>query len=67
MSFFKKNKPKSKKPTIAKEQEQTRLEKEITELDRERHLDMQLEELSAQLNMPSDSPEAPDVLSLIHI
>lgn len=64
MPFFKKNKPKSKKENIAKQQEQTRLEKEITELDRERHLDMQLEELSAQLNMPSDSPEAPDVLDL---
>ena len=52
VSFFKKNKPKSKKENIAKQQEQTRLEKEIVELDRERHLDMQLEELSAQLNMP---------------
>lgn len=64
VSFFKKNKPKSKKENIAKQQEQTKLEKEIVELDRERHLDMQLEELSAQLNMPSDTPEAPDVLEL---
>jgi len=62
--FFKKNKPKLKKQTIAKEQEQTRLEKEIAELDRERHLDMQLEELSAQLNMPSDTPEVTDILEL---
>lgn len=52
MSFFKKNKSKSTKTKVAKKQEQSKLEKEIAEMDRERHLDMQLEELTAQLNMP---------------
>ncbi len=55
MSFFKKNKSKSKKTKASKEQEQSRLEKEIAEIDRERHLDMQLEELTAQLNMPAEA------------
>ena len=52
MSFFKKNKSKSTKTKVAKKQDQSKLEKEIADMDRERHLDMQLEELTAQLNMP---------------
>ena len=52
MSFFKKNKSKSTENKVAKKQEQSKLEKEFAEMDSERHLDMQLEELTAQLNMP---------------
>ena len=60
MSFFKKNKPKSKKAKPSKAKPQTKLEKEIVKMDRERHLDMQLEELTAQLNMPSETSETAD-------
>jgi len=56
VSFFKKNKPKIKKAPIAEKPDQTSLEKEIAKMDQERHLDMQLEELTAQLNMKPDTP-----------
>ena len=61
MSFFKKNKSKSKTEKAAESQEQNKLIKEVAEMDRERHLDMQLEELTAQLNMPSETIENEDV------
>jgi len=56
VSFFKKNKPKIKKAPIAEKPDQTSLEEEIAKMDQERHLDMQLEELTAQLNMKPDTP-----------
>ena len=54
MSFFKKKKSKAKpnsKPTPPK----SKLEQDIAEMDRERHLDAQLEELNAQLNNTPNS------------
>jgi len=57
VSFFKKNKSKTKKPAITDKPDQTALEKEIAKMDQDRHLDLQLEELSAQLNIKPDSHE----------
>ena len=62
VSFFKKNKSKIEKSKQAETADQTRLEKEISEMDRELHLDMRLAELNARLNtpteeMPSQSPK----------
>jgi len=45
-----KNKSKTKKAKATEKPDQTKLEKEIAEMDRDRHLDMQLEELTARLN-----------------
>jgi len=56
VSFFKKNKSKSKKAKAVKNPDQTTLEKEIEQMDQDRHLDMQLEELTAQLNIETESP-----------
>lgn len=64
MSFFKKNKSKTKKAKAVKKQGQSELEKEIADMDRERHLDLQLEELTAQLNMPAEAPENAETLEL---
>ena len=66
MSFFKKNKPKSKKAKAVKTQEKRELHKEIADMDRERHLDIQLEELTAQLNMPSETIQSENILELTH-
>lgn len=57
MSFFKKNKSKSKNPKAASDADKTTLKKEIADLDRERDLDLQLEELTARLNIDPDTPE----------
>ena len=54
MSFFKKKTSKAKKANTPAKLE---LEREIAEMDRERHLDQQLEELTAKLNNPDLSPE----------
>lgn len=64
MSFFKKNKSKTKKAKVVENQVQSELEKEIAEMDRERHLDLQLEELTAQLNMPDQSTDSSETLEL---
>jgi len=50
VSFFKKNKSKAKNKQ-AEKPDQSKLEKEIADMDRERHLDQQLEELTARLNI----------------
>lgn len=60
MSFFKKNKLKSKKAKASQKPEKSKLEKEIADMDRERHLDMQLEELTAQLNISSETATVED-------
>lgn len=57
MSFFKKNKSKSKKPEATNKAHKSELTKEIAEQDRERHLDLQLEELTARLNLNPDTAE----------
>ena len=64
MSFFKKNKLKPQKVKTTNRPDQSKLEKEIAEMDRERHLDMQLEELTAQLNMSPETSEVTDTLDL---
>jgi len=63
VSFFKKNKSKTKKAKASEKPDQTRLEKEIAEMDRERHLDMQLEELTARLNTVPDDIQSEISLS----
>lgn len=65
MSFFKKNKLKTKKAKVAKKQDQSELEKEIADMDCERHLDIQLEELTAQLNIPEETPESAEASNSI--
>jgi len=52
VSFFKKKKSNTK---ITKTPPKSKLEQEIAEMDRERHLDEQLEELNAKLNHPADT------------
>lgn len=57
MSFFKKNKSSKKKADSTPKPDQSEIERDIAKMDQERHLDMQLEELTARLNI---KPEAGD-------
>jgi len=57
VSFFKKNKSKEKRSKPPLRPDQSDIERDIAKMDRDRHLDMQLEELTAQLNMKPDEPK----------
>ena len=59
MSFFKKKKSKANAPNKKTEQQESRLSKEIEKMDEERHLDLQLEELTARLNTTDDNTFTP--------
>ena len=59
MSFFKKKKSKANAPNKKTEQQKSRLSKEIEKMDEERHLDLQLEELTARLNTTDDNTFTP--------
>ena len=58
MSFFKKNKPTKKKADAAPKPDQSEIERDIAKMDQERHLDMQLEELTARLNIKPEGEES---------
>ena len=55
MSFFKKKKSKVSASNKKTERQKSRLSKEIEKMDEERHLDLQLEELTARLNTTDDN------------
>ncbi len=63
MSFFKKNKPKSKKAKIPPKPDQTTLEREIASMNQDLNLDQQLEELTAKLNIDPDKPVTAEALA----
>ncbi|MEP3892200.1 MAG: hypothetical protein ABJN69_17205 [Hellea sp.] len=54
MSFFKKKKSKSKKAATAPKPDQSEIERDVAKMDQDRHLDMQLEELTARLNIKTE-------------
>jgi len=55
VSFFKKKKSKVSASNKKTERQKSRLSKEIEKMDEERHLDLQLEELTARLNTTDDN------------
>ena len=57
MSFFKKNKSKSKKSAPVPKPDQSDIERDVAKMDQERHLDMQLEELTARLNIKAEEEQ----------
>lgn len=60
MSFFKKNKSKTKKADTAPKPNKAEIARDIAKMDQDRHLDIQLEELTARLNIkPEGSLETP--------
>ena len=63
MSFFKKNKSKSKKAKTAPKPDQTKLEREIAQMNQDLNLDQQLEELNAKLNIDPEATATEDTLT----
>jgi len=59
VSFFKKKKSKQNTSEAESQERQSRLVAEIEKMDQERHLDLQLEELTARLNRPVESFDTP--------
>jgi len=65
VSFFKKNKSKTKKEKIASKPSTIEIEQDIAKMDQERHLDMQLEELNAKLNIKPEDESVQDALDAL--
>jgi chromosome segregation ATPase len=59
VSFFKKKKSKANASSETSERQQSKLSKEIEKMDEDRHLDLQLEELTARLNTTDDNTFTP--------
>ena len=59
MSFFKKKKSKTSKSKTINQERHSKLAKEIEKMDEERHLDLQLEELTARLNTTDENTFTP--------
>jgi len=64
VSFFKKNKSKTKKAKTAPKPSQTDLEREISVMNQDINLDQQLEDLNAKLNIDPDAPVKAETLTL---
>jgi len=59
VSFFKKKKSKTSKSKTINQERHSKLAKEIEKMDEERHLDLQLEELTARLNTTDENTFTP--------
>ena len=65
VSFFKKKNSKQTPSKAEETERQSKLAAEIEKMDRERHLDLQLEELTARLNRPVENEQAPELTETV--